>query len=232
MAALGAGLLAGGGTALGVALATQVHAPQPTAAQRGTIAAPPRPVRADAPAARVIAAVLERLRGEMTPHALTASLPVWLSIPAIGVNGPLGEVGRNPNGTIQVPPLYARPSEAAWYRLSPTPGALGPAVIVGHVDDYLGPAVFFHLGALRPGEQVDVRRADGTVAVFRVDGVRRYAKTAFPTAAVYGTTRAAALRLVTCGGAFDAATRHYLDSIVVYASLAGVRHVLPTSPAA
>jgi Sortase domain len=97
-------------------------------------------------------------------------------------------------------------------------------VIVGHVDSAAqGPSVFFDLGDLKPGNKVLVKRADGLVAVFRVDGVREYPKDHFPTQLVYGATDHAALRLVTCGGPFDHSTGHYLDNIVVYASLVGSR---------
>ncbi len=65
-----------------------------------------------------------------------------------------------------------------------------------------------------------VGRADGTTARFVVDRVERYPKDAFPTVAVYGdTTQRAELRLITCGGAFDTATGHYVDNVVAYAHL-------------
>ena len=107
---------------------------------------------------------------------------------------------------MQVPPLFAKPSEAGWYEYSPTPGQVGPSVIVGHIDTYQGPSVFYRLGAMRPGEEVDVGLADGTTAVFRVTGVRAYSKASFPSRTVYGPTSNAALRLITCGGDFDPTT--------------------------
>jgi sortase family protein len=110
-------------------------------------------------------------------------------------------VGLTAQHTLQVPAPGPHYNEAAWYKYSSTPGSLGPAVIVGHVDSAAqGPSVFFNLGDLRPGDKVLVTRADGLVAVFRVDGVRRYPKAHFPTMRVYGNTDYAALRLVTCGG--------------------------------
>jgi sortase (surface protein transpeptidase) len=116
---------------------------------------------------------------------------------------------------------------AGWYRYSPVPGALGPAVIAGHVDSAaVGPSVFFRLSSLRPGDTALVTRTDGSVAEFAVDGVRRYPKGQFPTELVYGDTDHAALRLITCGGAF--ANGHYFDNIVVRASL--VRLVEPQAP--
>ncbi|MDX6345089.1 MAG: hypothetical protein QOH87_5227, partial [Trebonia sp.] len=90
----------------------------------------------------------------------------------------------------------------------------------GHVDSYQGQAVFFRLGALRPGNHIDVTLADGITAVFRVTGVRQYAKDEYPANTIYVPADYAALRLITCGGDFDTATGHYLSSVVVFASLA------------
>ncbi|HXR67708.1 MAG TPA: class F sortase, partial [Dermatophilaceae bacterium] len=120
----------------------------------------------------------------------------------------------------EVPAPGPHYDEAGWYRYSPTPGALGPAVIVGHVDSAeSGPSVFFKLGALRPRDKVRITREDGKVAVFAVESVRRFEKSQFPTQLVYGNTDHAALRLITCGGAFDRDTGSYTDNIVVLASL-------------
>jgi sortase (surface protein transpeptidase) len=148
-------------------------------------------------------------------------VPTHLDIPAIGVSTELVQLGQNPDGTVEVPPL-ARDSRAGWYRGSPAPGEPGPAVLLGHVDSAeYGPGVFFRLGALHPADSVSVRRADGTVATFRVTRVASYPKADFPTLEVYGNTDDAELRLITCGGAFDRAARSYLDNIVVYAALTG-----------
>jgi hypothetical protein len=152
---------------------------------------------------------------------MKASEPVSLAIAAIGVKSPLSlHLGQTAQGTIEVPAPGPHYNEAAWYRYSPTPGALGPAVIVGHVDSAAdGPSVFYKLGALRQHDKVRITRADGSVAVFAVDDVRRFQKSQFPTSLVYGNTDHAALRLITCGGPFDRDTGSYLDNIVVLASL-------------
>ncbi len=116
-----------------------------------------------------------------------------------------------------MPPLES--DEPGWYDGSPTPGELGPAVILGHVDSARsGPAVFYDLAALLPGDTIGVTRADGTTVTFRVDEVARYPKRAFPTEAVYGDLDHAGLRLITCGGDFDRSAGSYEDNIVVYAS--------------
>ena len=141
--------------------------------------------------------------------------PVALTIPAIRVSTPLIRLGLTSAGTLQVPDRF---DVAGWYDRSPRPGAVGPAVIAGHIDSVNGPAVFYRLGLLGPGDQVDVRRADGTVAVFRVTHVGLYSKDRFPTAAVYGATPGPELRLITCGGAFDWSRHSYLSNVVVYAA--------------
>jgi Sortase domain len=192
----GVALTFGGILAVGIALLSQHHAPAPAASAAGTIGSP----------------VQKTL-------SLRKSQPVSVRIPAIGVTSNLLHLGLNADGTLQVPSLTTSAGLAAWYKYSVTPGQVGASVIEGHVDNYRGPAVFFRLGALRPGNQVDVRLADGVTAVFRVTGVREYAKDKFPAQAIYGPTSYAALRLITCGGDFDYATGHYLSSIVVFASL-------------
>ena len=121
---------------------------------------------------------------------------------------------------MEVPEPGPRYDDVGWYRHSPTPGSLGPAVLVGHVDSAAnGPSVFYRLGSLRRNDKVRVTRADGTVAVFAVDSVRRFRKSQFPTRLVYGNTDHAALRLITCGGPIEADSGHYRDNIVVLASL-------------
>ncbi|MQA34705.1 class F sortase [Modestobacter roseus] len=154
-----------------------------------------------------------------TGPVLPASTPTVLDVPRLGVHHDLVELGLNPDGTVEVPPL-SQVRTPGWYRYSPTPGELGPAVILGHIDaaEY-GKGVFYDLGSMRPGDEVDVTRADGTVAVFAVTDVGQYDKDDFPTDAVYGDLDHAGLRLITCGGAFDAQTRSYEDNIVVFARL-------------
>lgn len=154
------------------------------------------------------------------PAGLSWSRPARVVIPSIGVDSQLQELGVNPDGTLQVPtgPRY---NEAGWFTGSPTPGQVGPAVIVGHVDARGGtPSVFFKLGALKPGDHVQVTRSDQRTVTFTVYRVERYAKDQFPTGAVYGNTAGPELRLITCGGPVDPASGRYLDNTVAYARLA------------
>jgi hypothetical protein len=192
----GVSLIVGGALAILVAVLAQQHAPAPTASAAGKIG----PVATKGP-------------------SLPKSAPVSVAIPALGVRSSLLHLGRNADGTMQVPNLNTQANEAAWYKYSVTPGQIGTSVIEGHVDSYQGPGIFFRLGALRPGNLIDVTLADGDTAVFRVTGVREYTKENYPANIIYGTSDYAALRVITCGGAFDYTTRHYLSSVVVFASL-------------
>jgi hypothetical protein len=211
-----------GAVALTVGLRAQRQAPQPPAsagvpfATSSSSQSPAATAAAGTGAAPAAApATPPATRGPL----LAAAKPTRLSVPAIGVSSALLQLGLNPDRTVQVPPLSAD-SRAGWYRYSPTPGQLGPSVLLGHVDSAeYGPGVFFKLGALRPGDSVAVDRADHSEAVFRVDRVVSYPKDHFPTLEVYGNTDHAALRLITCGGKFDLSTHNYESNIVAYASL-------------
>jgi sortase (surface protein transpeptidase) len=225
VATLAALLVLAGALTLGVALHAQRSAPRPPASAAPTTAAGAAPQAASTAApAPPSADPSPDPGGQQAAPApqgllLPAAHPTHLEIPAIGVSSDLLELGLRPDDTVEVPPLAAD-SQAGWFRYSPTPGELGPAVLLGHVDSAeYGPGVFFDLGALRAGDQVTVNRDDGTAAVFAVDRVASYPKDQFPTLEVYGNTDHAALRLITCGGAFDSTTRSYRDNIVVYASL-------------
>jgi hypothetical protein len=143
---------------------------------------------------------------------------VKIAIDRIKLRAWVDQIGLNPDGTMQEQP-FSKANHAAWYRLGPAPGQDGPAVIVGHVDTKSNVAVFFYLSRLRPGDKIVVTLADHRVVTFTVDWLGSYAKTAFPTQLVYGSTNYPALRLVTCGGTFDHAAHSYLNNIIVFAHM-------------
>lgn len=149
---------------------------------------------------------------------LTDDRPERLRIPRIDVDTRLMDLGLTARRELEVPPL-SRPRTAGWYDRSPVPGEVGPAVLAGHVDSRTGPAVFYRLRELHEGDRVVVDRSDGRTATFEVDRVEQVSKSAFPTKRVYGATPRPELRLITCGGAFDAEIGHYLANVVVYAHL-------------
>jgi LPXTG-site transpeptidase (sortase) family protein len=153
---------------------------------------------------------------------LGRSLPVRLDIPRIGVHAPVSTLGLKSDGTIEEPPL-SKPNLTGWYRLGPTPGEKGPAVIAGHVDANGEHAVFYRLKQLRKGDKVTVTRKDGSVATFRLDVIQQVPKDAFPTKKVYGDIGFPGLRLITCGGSFDKRTGHYIDNVIAYGRLVAGR---------
>ncbi len=150
------------------------------------------------------------------PKHGTVAKPYWLLIPAIGVSTDLVRLGLTTKNTLQVPPTAA---VAGWYTGSPRPGGVGSSIIAGHIDSKLGPGIFYHLSQMRRGQYVYVIRANHSVAVFEVTGLRTYAKASFPRNEIYGPVPDSELRLITCGGTFDFATGSYLSNVVVYAVL-------------
>ena len=146
------------------------------------------------------------------------STPSALEIPAIGVRTEgLVDLGLTPSGAMEVPDGA---TTAGWFALSPVPGDSGPSVLAAHVDYRKVPGVFARLHEVAAGDEVVVRRADGTPVRFTTYRVERFAKSAFPTQDVYGNTAGPELRLITCGGSFDEASGHYRDNVVVFARLA------------
>lgn len=211
-------LVLGGGGAIAGGIGAQHDAPQP-----GQAAGHPTSTRQASGGA---SSSHHATRSSSTPKQDTAQLsrsrPTSLAIPAINVHSSLLRKGQTADGSIEVPQPGPDYDKAAWYKNSPTPGELGPSVLLGHIDSAKnGPSVFFRLGALEDGDTVSVTRKDGTVAVFTVDRVKKYAKSQFPTLDVYGNTDNAQLRLITCGGDFDDKKESYTDNTVVYAHLSG-----------
>jgi len=153
---------------------------------------------------------------------LEPSRPQRLSIPAIGLQAPILDVGLASDGSVGVPPLTQH-NQAGWFDGGPTPGQFGPALIVGHADTRTGPSVFYNITKLKPGQKIEVFRADGSVAVFEVNSVEHFNKGRLPDQRIYGDYSRPSLRLMTCGGTWLGGGRGYSDNIVVFASLVASR---------
>jgi hypothetical protein len=172
------------------------------------------------PAVRVLRSTTTRPTSPTEPpQGLTQSVPRELLVPSLGIATTVGELGLQSNHQVQVPSSV---HTVGWYRLGPTPGQVGSAVILGHVDSYLGPGIFFNIKTLPIGALIEVRLANRTTALFRVTSVVQYAKSNFPDALVYGSSGGRDLNLVTCGGTFNHETRSYESNIVVFSRLVGV----------
>ncbi|MEU0132445.1 class F sortase [Streptomyces sp. NPDC006296] len=182
--------------------AVETAAPQPSGAEAFTAGAQPRP-------------------GTGAARPLRPSVPVRIRIPGIGVDAPMTGLGLGPDGSLDAPPAGDR-NLTGWYEDGTPPGARGTAVVAGHVDDAQGPSVFYSLGSLKKGAEVEIDRRDGRTAVFSVDAVEVYENDAFPDKRVYGPTPDASLRLITCGGGYTRETG-YQGNVVAFAHLTGVR---------
>jgi sortase (surface protein transpeptidase) len=146
----------------------------------------------------------------------TGPPPTRIKIPAIGIDAPLVRLDLDRAGAIDVPSDFNRPG---WYQRGPAPGDAGAAVILGHLDSYTGPAVFWRLSSLRPGDTVLIARQDGSQLTFAVQRTVSYSVDAFPSFDVYGVTVRPELRLITCGGTYSASRRQYLSNVVTFAAL-------------
>lgn len=181
--------------------------------------APPAAVApaAPAPAASSPAAVVPK-QASPTPSspALTRSVPTRLRIPAIAVDAPFTPLSIGASGRLDAPPPNDK-NLVGWFKDGSTPGERGASIVAGHVDTTTGPAVFLQLRFLRPGSTVDITRADGVVATFKVDSVEKFSKAKFPDKRVYADTPDAQLRLITCGGDYDKKAKDYVDNVVVFA---------------
>jgi sortase (surface protein transpeptidase) len=142
--------------------------------------------------------------------------PVRLTIPSIGVDAALVRLDLNRDGSIQVPSDFDTPG---WYGRGPAPGGEGAAVILGHLDSYTGPAVFWRLASLRPGDVVRVRREDGSELRFTIQRTQTYSVDSFPSFDVYGATSRPELRLITCAGTYSRSRGQYLSNVVAFATL-------------
>lgn len=158
--------------------------------------------------------------GLPAPSGVTASRaapPTRIRIPAIGVDAGMVQLDQRPDGTIEVPADWDTPG---WYARGPSPGELGPAVILGHLDSFTGPAVFWRLSSLKPGDSVEIQRQDGAHLNFSIRRTATFSVDSFPTAEVYGPSSSPELRLITCGGNYSSSRHEYLSNVVAFASLA------------
>ncbi|WP_411074872.1 class F sortase [Streptomyces sp. cmx-4-7] len=183
------------------------------------VSGPPQPAAAARPVAPPTAPVAPSAAAGLEPLPFAPASRI--KIPAIRVAAPIMDVGLDADGWVAAPPPQDA-NLAGWYQNGISPGQRGTAVVVGHVDNTQGPAVFYGLGSLEKGQHIEVERYDGRVAVFEIYGVEVYAKDDFPGVRVYADTGQPELRVITCGGGYTRA-RGYDGNVVVYARMVGSR---------
>lgn len=185
---------------------------------RGESQAAPPPAAGQTEAPSAAPGTEPEAEGGAAGEGMPKAEPVSIDVPKIDAKSSLIPLGLNADNTVEVPPV-TQPLQAGWYVNGPTPGEIGPSVILGHVDGNKQKGIFFRLKELVPGDKVSVARKDGTTAEFAVTKVEKVPKDQFPTDAVYGDTSEPELRLITCGGVFDKASHNYLDNVIVFARL-------------
>jgi sortase (surface protein transpeptidase) len=159
-----------------------------------------------------------RLACTKNPDGLPKGAPCRMVIDSIGVDAPVIELGLRSNGTLEVPTVY---SEAGWWKGGGKPGKIGSTVIVGHIDNRRGPAVFYKLPQLKAGDVVTIMRVKRKPVRYVIEDLGRWAKSNFPSEIVYAATPIAELRLITCGGVFNRSTGHYTDNIIAFGRMIG-----------
>ena len=159
-----------------------------------------------------------RLACTKNPEGLPKGAPCRISIRSIGVDAPVIKLGLRSDGTLEVPTVY---SEAGWWKGGAKPGQLGSTVIVGHIDDRRGPAVFYKLPKLKAGDVVTISRVKKKPVRYVIEDLGVWAKSNFPSEIVYGPSPIAELRLITCGGIFNRSTGHYTDNIIAFGRMIG-----------
>ena len=140
--------------------------------------------------------------------------PSRIRIPALGIDRRPVPLGVLRDGSLEAPRRYL---DVGWWKDGPLPGLPGNAVVVGHVDSMTGPAVFYGLASLQPGDKVTVTRRDDSAVQFLVRSATRFPVKDFPADRVYRRDGPPGLVLITCGGKYDQAAGRYLDNVVVFA---------------
>ncbi|MFJ7244423.1 class F sortase [Kitasatospora sp. NPDC098652] len=192
---------------------------------------PSAPVTSARPAARADVGALPTSRPTDDPSPATpaaAAAPLRIRIPGIGLDSDLTDLQVQPDGHLAAP---QDPGQIGWWKDGPRPGDAGAAVIVGHLDSQTGPAAFYGLSTLHPGDTIGIDRADHTHVDFTVQALRQYDKDAIPDNEVYATGGPPQLRLITCGGTYDRQQHEYRDNLVVYATLTPAPSAHPTATA-
>lgn len=180
---------------------------------------------AEAPASIEINGASKTRSASMLTSAV--SEPVSVRLPTASIIAPLVRTGLNPDGTLRVPP---NPQQAGWYTGGPVPGEVGPSVITGHYDSAAGAGVFNSLSNVKVGDKFKIVKNDGSELVFAIEKKDLYLQDEFPTEKVYGSIDYPGVRLITCAGSYNRATKRYSHNLVVFGRLTGTEFVNSYSP--
>lgn len=188
----------------------------PVPASRSASAPPPAStVPLPSPASLELSAEQEPATPPDVPNPDPGIIPVRIEIPAIGVDAAIVPVGLLKDGQMEAPKEY---DGTGWFEPGYRPGAHGNSVIAGHVDHYTGPAVFYDLRRLRPGDELIVTGESGERRTFLVERLERYVADVAPLEAIFGPADEARLNLITCAGTYNRKTKQRDERLVVFSA--------------
>jgi len=153
---------------------------------------------------------------EIVEQEETIGKPRWLIIPALGIKADIEHVGLTADGAMDVPKAW---ENVGWFQGGSKPGEQGNAVIAGHFDSDTGPAVFWQLQKLEPGDEIRVIDDRNRLHIFHVREKEKLADDATALDAIFGSTVGTHLNLITCGGVWNEAAQHYEERLAVFAEL-------------
>jgi sortase (surface protein transpeptidase) len=110
--------------------------------------------------------------------------------------------------------------DVGWYASGPQPGQPGDAVIDGHLDWTSGPAVFWDLDKLRPGDSIQIIDHESQTMLFQVTSMATFPADGRPPAGLFTAAGPSRLSLITCAGEWKGG--QYSQRLVVTAAGAGV----------
>lgn len=143
--------------------------------------------------------------------------PESLKIPAIGVDTSVQHLGTTETGEMAVPDDI---DEVSWFSPGYQPGQNGRAVIAGHVDGIDGPAIFWDLSELQPGDEITVE-GEGRQLIYKVHTMESVPLDHADVPKIFGYSSSPELVLITCSGTYDFSRGTREERLVVYASYAG-----------
>jgi sortase A len=150
-------------------------------------------------------------------HSSTSTMPIQLQIPTLAIDAKVQDVGIAKSGAMGIPSNF---TDVAWYKYGPVPGAIGNAVIDGHLDNAVSlPGVFKHLGDIHIGDDIYVVNASGQQLHFKVTKTESLDYNSTSTDEIFGPSATSNLILITCGGTWNQSIKEYSNRLIVFSTL-------------
>ncbi|WP_256758685.1 class F sortase [Cohnella sp. WQ 127256] len=146
-------------------------------------------------------------------YSVDGIIPSRLFIPTIGVHAGIEPVDVSSTGQMGVP----KSTDKVGYLSSGIlPGAVGNAVMDGHVDTYNGKAIFYHLKNLKKGDPVFIKNDKERSIEFIVESIEIFKTSEAPINRIFGPMNEPRLNLITCAGKYSRSKREHEARLVVF----------------